>query len=520
MTVKSRLKSLFELKEGYVVPNGEKFSYFCYFTGQNTIYNLIAGFLTAFLLFQDVDVAKSATVMLAVKIWDACNDAIFGAVFDKVKFKSKLKFLPWLRISVAFIPLATVFLFAMPQGLAENAKLAWFAVAYIVWDTVYTLCDAPLYGIVTSMTDCVRERETMMSIKGIFANAGMGLTTLVTTLLISEKVGSNYATASVVIAVIAFATMLPLCIKGKERVLPPPAEEQFTVRRMLRYLFKNKYLLIFYAAFFFSSGLNVMASLNLFVSFYVFDNSLFSLVAGAISIVPYLIFALLVPVFIKRMNKITLYKLSLILSVAVNLVVFFAAYRNFTAYIVLTTVNSIPSAVAGVLLFMFTPDCAEYGKFKSGIEARGITFCLQTFMAKLTGALSGALGLYMLKFFDWKEISAQNFQELEQLAAQGITQSDGAVKGLWFTFVILPVIGNAIAFLILQLYKLKDRDVQFMTDCNTGKISREEALSNLSYGFKKREMFLAEAGTGEAEYVREATVDADDSDGDADCRTL
>ena len=141
-------------------------------------------------------------------------------------------------------------------------------------------------------------------------------------------------------------------------------------------------------------------------------------------------------------------------------------------------------------------------------------------MAKLTGALSGALGLYMLKFFDWKEISAQNFQELEQLAAQGITQSDGAVKGLWFTFVILPVIGNAIAFLILQLYKLKDRDVQFMTDCNTGKISREEALSNLSYGFKKREMFLAEAGTGEAEYVREATVDADGSDGDADCRTL
>ena len=86
--------------------------------------------------------------------------------------------------------------------------------------------------------------------------------------------------------------------------------------------------------------------------------------------------------------------------------------------------------------------------------------------------------------------------------------------------MILPVIGNAIAFLILQLYKLKDRDVQFMTDCNTGKISREEALSNLSYGFKKREMFLAEAGAGEAEYVRKVTVDTDDSDGDADCRTL
>ena len=42
---------------------------------------------------------------------------------------------------------------------------------------------------------------------------------------------------------------------------------------------------------------------------------------------------------------------------------------------------------------MFTPDCAEYGRFKSGTEAKGITFAVQTFMAKLTGSISGALGL-------------------------------------------------------------------------------------------------------------------------------
>lgn len=480
MNIKDKISSALALKNGYQVPVGEKFGYFFYFTGQNAVYNLIASFLTAFLLFQGIDAALSATVMLAVKIWDACNDAIFGAIFDKVKFKSGNKFLPWLRASVVLIPLATVLMFAIPQGLGANAKLAWFAVAYVLWDTVYTLCDAPLYGIITVMTDNVRERETMLSIKGIFANAGMGLTFLIATVLVSETVGSNYFVVSIIVGIVAFATMLPLCLKGHERVLGVPMEEQFTIRRMLKYLFKNKYLLIYYTAFLFSSGLNVASALNLFVSFYVFNNSMFALIAGAISIVPYLIFALLVPLFIKKMNKITLYKLSLIISVVINILTFFAAYRHFAAYVVLATMNSIPMAIAGILLFMFTPDCAEYGRFKSGIEAKGITFCLQTFMAKLTGAVAGSLGLYMLAAFNWQEISASNFQELAELAEQGITQTEGAVRGLWFTFIVLPLIGNAIAFVILQFYKLKDRDVQFMADCNNGKISREEAMESIS----------------------------------------
>ena len=43
---------------------------------------------------------KTAGIMLAVKVWDAVNDAIFGVLFDKVKFKSGKKFVPWLRISL------------------------------------------------------------------------------------------------------------------------------------------------------------------------------------------------------------------------------------------------------------------------------------------------------------------------------------------------------------------------------------------------------------------------------------
>lgn len=106
---------------------------------------LVSTYLVTFLLFQGVDPAKSAAVMLAVKIWDAVNDAIFGCIFDKVHFKNGQKFIPWLRISLLAIPITTVLLFFIPKnnGSNEMLQLAWFAIAYVLWDTAYTFAMCP-----------------------------------------------------------------------------------------------------------------------------------------------------------------------------------------------------------------------------------------------------------------------------------------------------------------------------------------------------------------------------------------
>ena len=53
----------------------ERKSYYSYFFGQNMIYNMIAGYLTTFLLLIGVDPIKSAAVMLIVKVWDEIGRA-------------------------------------------------------------------------------------------------------------------------------------------------------------------------------------------------------------------------------------------------------------------------------------------------------------------------------------------------------------------------------------------------------------------------------------------------------------
>lgn len=460
----------------------ERFSYYSFFFGQNAVYNLVSTLLTTYLLLLGLNAEKSAAVILAVKLWDAFNDVLFGVIFDKIKFKSGRKYLPWLKISAIAVPIATVLMFVIPDAGSETLKLAWLAIAYIIWDTAYTICDVPIYGIITVITENLDERTSMLSYKSIYGGAGAGFCTLIGTVLISEHVGSDFSVIAIIIGVTAAITMLPVAFKAKERA-PVVQTEEFTVRKMIKYLVTNKYLLIYYLGFFFYSSLNVSANMTLFVSFYLFHDSLFSLIITVIGLVPSLVCALFVPSLIRRFDKMKIYLVCVVLAVVTGLVTFFVGYENIIVYTILATIKAMPLAVIGVMMFMFTPDCAEYGKYMTGIDAKGITFALQTFAAKLTGAIAGSLGLLLMGIFGWKEVQADNFEVLQQM---NVLQSDTALFGLWFTYALVPVIGVIIAGIVWLFYRLTDKQVQIMADYNMGRISREDADAGLAaLKFKK-----------------------------------
>ena len=478
MGIVQKAKNLLATPEGWTTEPGERISYYSYFAGQNMIYTLFNVCLTTYLLFLGIDPIKSATVMLVVKVWDAVNDTLFGVIFDSIKFKSGKKYLPWIKVSTVLIPIATVLTFIIPAGSSQTVKLAWFAIAYILWDTAYTLCDVPIFGILTSMSQSVDERNSIQSIKSIATYAGVGVTSTLATVLVSEKVGMNYGIISAIICVMAFGLMSPASFKLKER-FKAEDEESFTIRKMFAYLFKNKYLLIYYLGIFFYSALQIGNAFTLYVSYYLFNSALFSLVVGAVGTVPQLIVALLLPKIIRKYDKMKVNRVCLLLYVILSVITYLAGYGNIAVYIILFTIRSIPLAVVSLEMFMFTPDCAEYGYFKSGTEAKGITFAVQTFMAKLTGSISSALGLFILglKSVGWQVVEVGSFQELEQ---SGVTQTPHALNMLWLIFMLIPAIGGLLAYIVWLFYDLKDKDVQVMIDCNTGKITREEAMSLMS----------------------------------------
>ena len=460
----------------------ERRSYYSYFFGQNMIYAMIASYLTTFLLLIGVDPVKSAAVMLVVKVWDAVNDAIFGVIFDKVQFKSGKKYIPWLKIACALTPAATIAIFVIPGGASETVKLVWFAIAYIIWDTAYTLCDVPAFGIITSMTSNIEERNTILSLKGITGGIGSALTTVIVSLFISTTINFGYGFTSIIIAVIAAATMFPVCYKCVERNKTID-EEQFTVRRMIKYVISNKYLLIYYLGYIFYSGAQTYNALHIILAYYIYENSLASLITGTVAAAPQLIMGLLVPKIIRKVDKAKLFKISAIATILLSFLIL-PTKDNFVLFTIAFMLRSIPLGIIGVLSFTFTPDCAEYGQYTTGTEAKGITFAIQTFAVKLAAAISGSMGLALLGIFGFKTFDGvDSFEALEAINARA-QQSAEALDGLWFTYNVVPIIGLVIALVIWSFYKLNDKDVQVMADYNVGKITEAEAKDRLSREYK------------------------------------
>lgn len=357
---------------GYMTTFKERLSYWTYFIGQNIYYNITAAFISTYLAMQGVNLAKVAIVLLIVKIWDAVNDPIFGFIFDKVKFKNGQKSLPWLRISTALIPIVTIILFSIPSALGETGKLIWFGVAYVLWDTVYTLTDIPAYAMLNTMTDNLPERNTLLSVNRVFSGAGVLIYGVVLPILISENVGMSASLAIATLSIFSALTMVPLSLNCKERNYKPEEEdENFSPRQMFSYLGKNKYLLTYYGGYCATDALKTSAAVTLFVSFYLFGNSLYSIVLNLLNMVPGVFAAMLMPTILKKLDKFKTLFWCNIVNIILGLVIFFVGYENRALFLTLTCVRTIPMSIVGILAFMFTPDCAEYGQYKSGHQRQG-----------------------------------------------------------------------------------------------------------------------------------------------------
>ena len=117
---------------------------------------------------------------------------------------------------------------------------------------------------------------------------------------------------------------------------------------------------------------------------------------------------------------------------------------------------------------MLIADTVEYGTYKTGTRAAGISFSLQTFTAKLKNGLIGTVILSSLALVGFIE-------------GENVVQPAGVADGVWALFCLLPAAGFAIALIILMtFYKLRTKDVQVMSQYNNGQITREEAEEKLA----------------------------------------
>lgn len=454
---------------------GERVGFWSYFTGQGMAMSFLTGMLTTYLLMNGIAVTQVAFAMVAVKLWDVFSDTIFGIIFDRVHFRGG-RSIPWLRIAMIVVPVMTVIVFSIPAFLSPGTKLLWFVLSYIFWDTAYTISDVPIYNLVTLMTSDTNERNGILAFARMAALVGVFISTMLATFMVSERGGFSFSQTAMALATVMFILMLPVSFTAKERVHQVDANEKYSLREIWQYVKSNKYLQRYYLYYIISGVTWTSSAVDLFVSYYFFGSALVSTLTMIAMAIPMAILSPLMGIILKHVDKFRLFFWSAILLSVTTFMVYFGGTHSLMLYLVLISLRSIPQGVVLTLNLTFTPDVVEYGKFSSGIDARGIAFAVQSFSGKLI-SLAQPLGLFVLGFFAWQPLQASSFAALEH---EAVTQSATALSGLWVVSQLLPAIGAAVALIPLLGYQLRDKDVQLMADANAGKISHDEAVAKLS----------------------------------------
>lgn len=103
--------------------------------------NVVYAFLSSFVMIYLTDTVGLnpgivGTLIAVSKLFDGLTDIFFGSMIDKTH--SKLgKARPWMLYGYIGCAITLVGIFAIPMGMSEFAKYAWFFICYSLLNAVF-----------------------------------------------------------------------------------------------------------------------------------------------------------------------------------------------------------------------------------------------------------------------------------------------------------------------------------------------------------------------------------------------
>lgn len=471
--------------------------------GQNLIYNIVATGL--YFYFQNVICLPAMAlgwIMTIARIWDAINDPMMGTIVDKTHSKWG-KCRPYLIIFPAIIGVITILTFvngnyAEASSTAQKVLIVgWAAVSYIAWGMCFTVCDIPLWGITSLMTEDENDRSKILGLARMVAGVGgIGVLVVQIAQALAGVFGGDMQKAFIVTVIIMTVVATILFefagIFTRERV--EKSEKSYTFKENFQIMFGNKpfrqilisgilrspiQLLMIVAmtlvTYYYANG-NIMNILK-----YNEDGSLagidFKILIGLGSVAVGLFVGQFVamgvtPLIIKKVEKKTLYNIYSIAG-AVQFVLIFVFFKvsggdlTSTAWsIVIGICMLFASAAFGginVLQSVMIADCVDYEEYYNGVRTDGVFFSGQSFITKLAAGISTIISSAVYAFVGYSGVNVDKLNKAIENGANFITYDGGSGVGkyaeaMFFLISIPPAIGMFLSALPTLKYAMTDKE--------------------------------------------------------------
>lgn len=478
--------------------------------GQNLIYNIIATGL--YFYFQNVICLPAMAlgwIMAIARIWDAINDPMMGTIVDKTHSKWG-KCRPYLIVFPAIIGVITILTFingnyATAETSAQKALIVgWAAVSYIAWGMCFTVCDIPLWGITSLMTEDVNDRSKLLGLARMVAGVG-GIGVLVVQVaqalagLFGGDMQKSFIVTVIIMTVIACVLFEFAGIFTRERV--EKSEKSYTFKENFKIMLGNKPFRQILISGILKSPIQLLMIVAMtLVTYYYANGDIMNVLKkdadGAVVGLDFKVliglgcFALglfvgqfvamgITPAIIKRVEKKTLYNFYSIAG-AVPFVLIFVFYKisggDLTSAgwsIAIGICMLFASASFGginVLQSVMIADCVDYEEYTNGVRTDGVFFSGQSFITKLSAGIATIVSSVVYSVVGY---SAENVNRLnEALFNEGATflnydGGTGAGKyaaAMFFLISIPPAIGMILSAIPTLRYALSDKEHERILD--------------------------------------------------------
>lgn len=413
----------------------EKLSFAMANFGNIPIMTMINGYLLIFYTnICGLSPAACATLFLIARFLDAINDPLVGFIIDHLPTRKMGHFRPTLILGTILCSVNFLLLWFGPM-LSTSGKLAIAYVSYILLGVLFPVMDISLNSLLPVMTEDMKERNSLSTIKGLAYVIGALVIGVAAPLILGDTSNKQgYINLVLIMTAVIFFFSIIGTMGVKERV-KPQMENSYSVKELFKILSQKPVYITFLAVLLYSIGSNIVNAANTYFYTYIFEDLTLASIITLITCVAVFPATMVIGNLIGRFGKKKMYAIGLALA-GLAPIIRLLDVRSIPLLIVSVLIAGIGAGFAAPLNYGIQADNTDYIEVSMGIRAEGAVASLSSFVSKCAMGIGGAIPGYLL--------------QLAGFDSKAAVQNDDVINVIVLCVLILPAIVNVVAIVIFS----------------------------------------------------------------------
>ena len=413
----------------------EKLSFAMANFGNIPVMTLINGYLLIFYTnICGLSPAACATLFLIARFLDAINDPLVGFMIDHLPTRKMGHFRPTLILGTILCSANFLLLWFGPM-LSTSGKLAIAYVSYILLGVLFPVMDISLNSLLPVMTEDMKERNSLSTIKGLAYVIGALVIGVAAPLILGDTSNKQgYINLVLIMTAVIFFFSIIGTMGVKERV-KPQMENSYSVKELFKILSQKPVYITFLAVLLYSIGSNIVNAANTYFYTYIFEDLTLASIITLITCVTVFPATMVIGNLIGRFGKKKMYAIGLALA-GLAPIIRLLDVRSIPLLIVSVLIAGIGAGFAAPLNYGIQADNTDYIEVSMGIRAEGAVASLSSFVSKCAMGIGGAIPGYLL--------------QLAGFDSKAAVQNDNVINVIVLCVLILPAIVNVVAIVIFS----------------------------------------------------------------------